>query len=113
MKLWLDDVRPPWQHGCLGWDWARTYDEAIAMLATGRATEADLDHDLTEKATLGDWTVEKTGYEVVCWMRDYEVWPPDGVRIHSVNREGRARMQEVVDRHYRRNSCAWVPAEDL
>ncbi len=99
MKLWLDDVRPPWKHGCVGWEWAKTYDEAIAILKTGRITEADLDHDLSEKATLGDWTGEWTGYDVVCWMRDNNVWPPDGVRIHSVSQDGRRRMQEVLDRH--------------
>jgi hypothetical protein len=29
MKLWLDDVRPPWKHGYIGWDWAKTYDKAV------------------------------------------------------------------------------------
>jgi hypothetical protein len=24
MKLWLDDMRPPWEHGCDGWEWAKT-----------------------------------------------------------------------------------------
>jgi hypothetical protein len=46
MKLWLDDVRHPWAHGCLGWTWAKTAEEAIAALVTGQVTQASLDHDL-------------------------------------------------------------------
>jgi hypothetical protein len=32
-----------------GWDWARTADEAIALLKTGKVEEASLDHDLTDQ----------------------------------------------------------------
>jgi hypothetical protein len=53
MNLWLDDVRPPWRFGYIGWEWAKTYDEAIALLATGKVERASLDHDLSEPATLG------------------------------------------------------------
>ncbi len=60
MKLWLDDVRPPARYGCLGFHWAKTFDEAIAALATGDVTFASLDHDLSIKATMGDWEGEKT-----------------------------------------------------
>jgi hypothetical protein len=49
MKLWLDDIRKPWMHGCIGFEWAKTVDEAIALLKTGRVTFASLDHDLSEK----------------------------------------------------------------
>ena len=100
-KLWLDDIRQPWDFGCLGWYLAKTAEEAIAVLKTGKVTEADLDHDLTELATLGlAGPDEKTGYTVVCWMEENNVWPVDGVRVHSLNPSGRQRMQQVIDKHY-------------
>lgn len=106
MKLWLDDVREPWKHGCLGWEWVKTADDAIALLSTGKVTEASLDHDLApEHYCPVDRLKEppsnqKTGYAVVCWMEENDVWPPDGVRVHSMNPAGRARMQSVIERHY-------------
>jgi hypothetical protein len=101
MKLWLDDIREPWRFGCVGWEWAKTVEEAIALLETGLVTEADLDHDLSEKATLGDWSGELTGYTVVCWMEEHDCWPIDGVKVHSQNPVGRERMQRVINRHYK------------
>ena len=100
MKLWLDDIRPPWKYGCVGWIWVETAAEAIALLETGQVTEASLDHDLSIKATLGNWGGETTGYDVVLFMKEHDIWPKDGVRVHSLNPAGRARMQQVIDRHY-------------
>lgn len=102
MILWLDDVRPPWKHGYIGADWVKTADEAIALLNTGLVTFASLDHDLSEQATIGQPAPgEKTGYTVVCWMEEHNVWPINGVRVHSMNPAGRLRMQQVIDRAYR------------
>jgi hypothetical protein len=100
VKLWLDDVRQPWKHGCVGYEWAKTADEAIALLKTGKVTFASLDHDLSEAATLGNWEGERTGYDVVCWMEENNVWPEDGVRVHSMNPAGKLRMRQVIARHY-------------
>lgn len=101
MKLWLDDIRPPWKHGCIGWEWAKTADDAIAMLKGGLITIASLDHDLSEQATMGQPAPgEKTGYTVVCWMEENNVWPEDGVRVHSMNPVGKARMQQVIYKQY-------------
>lgn len=100
MKLWLDDIREPWKHGCIGWHWAKTADEAIEALKTGEVTVASLDHDLSEKATLGDDRGERTGYTVVCWMEENDVWPKDGVKVHSMNPVGRGKMLRVINKHY-------------
>ena len=119
MRLWLDDCREPWKHGYIGSEWAKTYDEAIAALKTGEIAFASLDHDIgacpdcvAKGLHIGDQqTLEtsfvntcphaKTGYDVVCWMEENNVWPPDGVVVHSMNPAGRQRMQQVIDRHYR------------
>ena len=100
MKLWLDDIRDPNHHGCIGWTWVKTADEAIAMLDTGLVEEASLDHDLTVDQTLGKNDGEKTGYTVVCWMEANGVWPSKGVRVHSQNPVGRKRMEDVIRRAY-------------
>lgn len=97
MKLWLDDIRDPAEHGRIGWTWVKTADEAIAALATGTVTEASLDHDLSVGATMGTPApAERTGYTVVCWMEEHGVWPKDGVRVHSMNPVGRQRMLDVI-----------------
>ena len=59
MKLWLDDLRPPWRYGYIGWEWAKNAGEAIALLKTGKVTQASLDHDLSYEATLGNGKVKK------------------------------------------------------
>lgn len=102
MILWLDDIRHPWKHGYVGVEWARTADEAISLLSTGKVTFASLDHDLTVAATIGNPAPdEKTGYTVVCWLEQHpEFWPVDGVRVHSMNPAGKARMLQVIERHY-------------
>jgi hypothetical protein len=96
VKLWLDDVRPPWKHGCIGWTWARSYAEAIAVLQTGKVTEASLDHDLTERRTLGIDDGSLTGLDVVRWMAANDVWPKNGVSVHSLNANGRAQMEAII-----------------
>jgi hypothetical protein len=107
MKLWLDDVRHPWAHGCLGWTWAKTAEEAIAALVTGQVTQASLDHDLHWEHYPGSGTPPSaykhlTGMAVVEWMRDHNVWPRDGVAVHSQNPEKGRAMKKLIHecRHY-------------
>ena len=99
VKMWLDDVRPPWRHGRIGWEWVKTYDEAVALLKTGNVEECSLDHDLTIPQTMGEFCPEKTGYDVVCWMEENDVWPVKGTHIHSMNPSGSVRMRQVVERY--------------
>ena len=110
MKLWLDDVREPWKHGCIGWHWAKTAAEAIDVFKTGRVEEASLDHDLLpEHYPWNCDSVEQcvgTGYDVVLWMQENDVWPPLGVKVHSLNPVGRLRMERVIERAYMRRIIA-------
>jgi hypothetical protein len=99
MKLWLDDIREPWKHGCLGWEWAKTADEAIRLLASGKVTECSLDHDLTEQRTIGVDDKSLTGCDVLLWLEKHpQYWPVNGVRVHSLNPLGRQRMEQVIAR---------------
>ena len=92
IKLWLDDVRDPKAYTTVAYTWARTAQEAIKWLKTGRVTYASLDHDLGGP---------ETGYAVVLWMEAHNVWPVDGTDVHSLNYIGATRMRQVIDRHYR------------
>lgn len=100
IDLWLDDIRDPARHGCIGWTWVTTAAAAIDLLKTGRVQRASLDHDLNVEQTMGMPSTEPTGYTVVCWMEEHDVWPPQGVTVHSQNPVGRARMRAAIDRHY-------------
>jgi hypothetical protein len=94
MDLWVDDKRPPEAYGFEGFTWARTSEEAIALLRTGEVRFASLDHDLGLESG--------TGYDIVCWMEEHNTWPPDGVGVHSMNPVGRKRMEAVIERQYGR-----------
>lgn len=101
MTLWLDDIRPPKKYGYPDAYWAKTAEEAIAILQTGAVTFASLDHDLSEMAIWGlSPSEEKTGYDVVRWMEENGVWPSGGVKVHSMNPVGKARMEAVIARAY-------------
>lgn len=133
MNLWLDDLRPPPSEG--DWHWVKTADEAIdAMLLSPGIEFASLDHDLADlaieeleddgqgglqyrlKENLSlDVSLshkEKTGYDFVLWMAEHNVWPRDGIRIHSWNAVGGERMCGVVDRYGPYDTvCRHIPDE--
>lgn len=110
MKLWLDDIRP----APAGWHHVKNIREAKDVLMTGLVTHASLDHDLGACAEcMGGKTVEEwmadhnnqampycshvgTGYDLVCWMEENNIWPSIGIVIHSKNPVGKARMAQVM-----------------
>jgi hypothetical protein len=102
MNLWLDDLRDPAMHGAIGFVWAKTAAEAIKALATGGVEFASLDHDLSIAATMGQPCRELTGYDVVLYMEERDIWPPRGVAVHSMNPAGAARMRQAIQRRYGR-----------
>lgn len=100
--LFLDDTRRPPS----GWTLAKTYEEAIAILKTGTCALASLDHDL-ELSAYGSNPSQykgKTGYDVCLWLEKHpEYWPKGGCQVHSANAVGRARMLNIIRRHYQRS----------
>jgi hypothetical protein len=90
MKLWLDDIRP-----CPdGYNHAWSVNEAMKLLEKGDCTYASLDHDLGEFAEDGI-----DGYRLVLSIAEHDRSPSHGVRIHSANPPGMARMLADID-HY-------------
>ena len=93
MRLWLDDLRPAPE----GWRWAKTVEEAISLLEGGEVTECSLDHDLGSDIP--------EGYALVLWMAENNIWPSEGIAVHSANPPGAERMCGVIERYgpyYRR-----------
>ena len=39
---------------------------------------------------------------VIEWMDEHNVWPKEGVRVHTLNGQGRDRMLSVVTKIYGR-----------
>jgi hypothetical protein len=88
--LWLDDVRPAPD----GWVHARSVNEAVAVLEAGGVAFASLDHDLGDFAGDGG-----DGARLTDWMAFHDVWPSQGLRVHSSNPVGVATMLATADRH--------------
>lgn len=113
MKLYLDDIRDPY----VGWDLARNYDAAVAMVlaceARGETWEhASLDHDLAFEhydaffeGRDPDSFREKTGMDFVDWMVMHNKWPINKPTVHSANPVGKRRMEMTIERYgpYGRN----------
>lgn len=95
MKIWHDDIRKPPE----GWTWARTNDEAKALLLANDVEEISLDHDLgmhkvdpdTPNAELYAGSSEDDGMKLVQWMCEHKKLPPK-ITIHSWNTGGAQRM---------------------
>jgi len=87
MNLWFDDIRPAPE----GWDWAKSFDEAVALLKTGNVENASLDHYMG----LG----QPTGYDLVMWMEQNQTWPARSIYVHSADPVGRAKMKIVIGRN--------------
>jgi hypothetical protein len=106
VRLYLDDVRNPPNDGGDPWTVCRTLDEAKALLLCG-VNEASLDHDLGQcdacRSDLGpDYCPHVgTGYDLVNWMTEHDVWPRLKPRVHSANPVGRAAMVQMIERHWR------------
>lgn len=112
--LWLDDIRP----APAGWMHVKTVQQAKEALLTGRVRHASLDHDLgaCETCLAGrspeQWLDEshfhsmpncehyQTGYTLVCWMEEMDIWPIKRPTVHSANPVGRQKMRVAISRKY-------------
>jgi hypothetical protein len=111
MKLWLDDMRkPPFGYDLV----AKTADECIQMIKDHRVEHVSLDHDLCpahyslaessygygEPPRILDRSgfQEKTGYAVLEWMREANVWVPE-IHIHTLNTQGGEDMLALLKAH--------------
>jgi hypothetical protein len=111
LRVWLDDLLDD-RAAPEGWIQVTTAPAAIALLQTGRVVELSLDHDL------GDDDVAGKGVHVVDHLAEQQViegrdlWPRDGITLHSANPAGVAQMARAIERyagelhHVRRTSTS-------
>lgn len=98
LRVWLDDLLDD-RAAPEGWVQVTTAHAAIALLRTGRVIELSLDHDL------GDDDVAGRGVDVVDFLaeeqelRGGDLWPRDGITIHSANPAGREQMARTITRY--------------
>lgn len=116
VRLFLDDVRNPPEDGGGPWTICRTAEEAKALLddPTVEVEEASLDHDLGEceacenafpprgyKVVTSTCRHRMTGYDLVKWMAEHDIWPMTKPRVHSQNPVGAANMRATIERYWR------------
>ncbi len=101
MHLWLDDIRKPPVPGMTGpaegWVWCRSVDESIVAItscAPGSFLYASLDHDLGAFSGHGG-----DGAYLTDWMAAHEMFPTEGIDIHSMNPVGTRTMLATIDRY--------------
>ena len=82
VDLWIDDVR---ECPYIGWVWAKNYDEAIEILKTNKVRQCSIDHDLSflQYRNMYDPFTEKTGYDIVLWMEENDIWPEEVPIVHE------------------------------
>jgi hypothetical protein len=94
VKLWLDDKldEAEYRKTPAGWTGVKTVAAAKELLLEGNVICASLDHDL------GD-ADELTGYDLVKWMCEFNIWPAGGISIHSDNSVGVKNMSQSIERY--------------
>jgi hypothetical protein len=101
MKIWLDDIREPWetnpkdfQFGKCYWGYSVNEVKKIilALEEIGEPIELlDLDHDLGDYAADGG-----DGIKLVEWLDETGRHYP--IKFHTMNPVGRQNMQAIIDR---------------
>jgi len=96
-KLFVDDERlVP-----IGWEVARTYQEAIELLSIHRYDELSLDHDL---GCFDENGVELNGRKILLWLIERKIitqeYVPPVILVHSANPEGARIMKEDIKRYW-------------
>lgn len=119
LKIYLDDIRATPE------TWHRCYkiEEVQELLRTTEVTNMSLDHDLgasylcPDCYCLGTDTREcaedcgcrchdvplgetPTGYDLVKWCAENDLWSVYKPTVHSANPVGRMNMQSVIDRYW-------------
>lgn len=104
VRLYMDDLRK-----CpIGWHVARTVKEAIAVMSKYRVEEASLDHDMgaCQDCLERDGSLIHCGHipdgeAFVRWMVDTGIWPVQKPKVHSMNPDGRAIMEDLINTNWR------------
>lgn len=92
MKLFVDDLRNPLDFGLKEYIWVKTVEDAISFLENGTITFASLDHDLGHQLYDGTYLIN--------YIEENNLWPINGVYVHSQNLVGKKRMNDAIKKYY-------------
>jgi hypothetical protein len=96
MKTLLIDDQRNLKADCV----ARTFKDGIKQLKSSKWELLLLDHDLgcfDEKTG-----IEKTGYDIICWLEKNPNRLPKKIELVTSNPVGRQRMAKVIEHLYRK-----------
>lgn len=96
VKIWVDDIRPVPS----GYEGTKSVDETIALIETieadgGEVELLDLDHDLGDYARFGGDAIK-----ILDYLAEREIFYP--IIIHTANPVGRANMERMIERYWKR-----------
>ena len=116
-KYYMDDIRP----APAGFFLVRTVAEMKRLLTAGVVDFASFDHDMgacetcvkhgrhigrndgSNEQSFFNWCQHhEDGTHLVNWMIETGHWPKYQPRVHSMNPIGRARMEQLIARHFPR-----------
>src|SRR5262249_24467714 len=98
IRVWLDDdlvdrqAPDGWTQGTTGWD-------AIELLKAGTVVELSLDHDLSDGERFGRGTDVVDFIAAEQEMHGRDLWPRDGISLHTANPAGREAMARTIRRY--------------
>lgn len=90
MKIFVDDIRLPPE----GYVLARTVDIAIELLRNNNVEFASLDHDMGK--------FQKDGSYLIGFIKEHNLWPKNGIHVHSRYIPGKEGMDNVIKKFYGR-----------
>lgn len=93
INIYMDDIRNPPKEEWEEYQWipARKAEDVIYLLRMGVVEHMSLDHDMG----IG----EITGYELLAWMEEHDVWPSGNIWVHSANPTGAQQMALIIEKH--------------
>lgn len=96
VKIWVDDIRPV----PLGYEGTKSVDETIILIEKieadgGEVEMLDLDHDLGDYARFGGDAIK-----ILDYLAERETFYP--ISIHKANPVGRANMERMIERYWKR-----------
>ena len=96
VKIWVDDIRPVPS----GYEGTKSVDETIILIEKieadgGEVEMLDLDHDLGEYARFGGDAIK-----ILDYLAERETFYP--ISIHTANPVGRANMERMIERYWKR-----------
>lgn len=97
MKLLIDDMRSNFNVDIT----ARTFEDGIKALKDNKIDTLYLDHDLGFAHYGNDYSDEKTGYDIMCWLEQNPQYLPGEIVCVSSNPVGAKRIEQVVRKLYK------------